>query len=174
MHHTAEDADIGLRAHFPRRLRITKCHEDVLHGDGRGALLRYCTTYLPKFSDSFASEYLDDGASDYAVARRVLFDFHPLEPEMWMMLAQQMFPMSRYQGTLVPIIAPYPDMETKPQFVMLYETCPWRDDCRTLLDFLRKTNAKGEIISWLKKKYQQSDESQTLHAFANALSLIHI
>ena len=84
------------------------------------------------------------------------------------MLAQQLFPMSRYQGTLVPIIAPYPDMETKPQFVMLYETSSWRDDSMTLLDFLRKTNAKGEIIAWLKKKHTESDSSLTLDAFANA------
>eukprot|EP00969_Alexandrium_andersonii_P236647 10447181-Alexandrium_andersonii.AAC.1 len=45
-------------------------------------LLRYVAGYVPKFSDSFAQEWLNDQASDYAVARRILSECHPLEPEM--------------------------------------------------------------------------------------------
>ena len=115
--HLESDEAIGLRAHVPARLKSLKCHEDVLHSDGRGNLLRYLTSYLPKFSDSFSAEYLDDGATDYSVARRILFDYHLLEPEMWMLLAQQLFPMFSYGGTVVPIIAPYAGMQTKPQYV---------------------------------------------------------
>ena len=46
--------------------------------DGRGMLLRYVSGYVPNFSDSFTSEWLNDAASDYSVARRVLTDYHPM------------------------------------------------------------------------------------------------
>ena len=46
--------------------------------DGRGMLLRYVSGYVPNFSDSFTSEWLNDAASDYSVARRVLADYHPM------------------------------------------------------------------------------------------------
>ena len=65
---------------------MTKCHQDVLHGNGRGLLLKYVATYTPKFSDSFAKEWLTDEASAFSVARRVLFDYQPAEPEMWLYL----------------------------------------------------------------------------------------
>ena len=89
-------------------MEVTKCHEDVLHRDGRGAVLRYVATYAPKFSDSFACDSLNDAASDYTVARRVLFDYHPLEPEMWLHLAGRLFPQISFGGTLKDIVVPWP------------------------------------------------------------------
>ena len=35
---------------------------------------------------------LNDAASDYSIARRVLSDYHPLEAEMTLQLAMQFFP----------------------------------------------------------------------------------
>ena len=125
-------------------MRITKCHEDVLQGDGRGALLRYTATYTPKFSDSFAKEWLNDKASDWSVGRRVLSDYHPLEPEMWLSMAGNLFPQCTYGGTLHDIIAPWPGMEKKPAYVERYEDCDWRGSDMTLLEFLRKSNDKGQ------------------------------
>eukprot|EP00969_Alexandrium_andersonii_P114421 5057962-Alexandrium_andersonii.AAC.1 len=60
---------------------------DVQCSDGRGVFLRHVAGYAPKFSGSFAREWLDDQASDYAVARRILSEYRPLEPEMFLQLA---------------------------------------------------------------------------------------
>ena len=79
----------------PETMEVTKCHEDVQQGEGTSALLRYVATYQQKFSSSFAKEWLNDEASDYSIARRVLFDHHPLEPEMWLTLFAQKFPAVR-------------------------------------------------------------------------------
>ena len=86
---------------------------DVQASDGRGMLLRYCSSYVPKFSDSFATDWLNDDASDYSVARRILFDYHPLEPEMWMQLAAKKYPAAFFGGTMQPLFAPYPGMQKK-------------------------------------------------------------
>ena len=66
-------------------------HMDVQTADGRGMLLRYVAGYVPKFSDSVAKEWLQNDASIYSVARRILNDYHPLEPEMWLQLAAQFY-----------------------------------------------------------------------------------
>ena len=63
LRHTEADKEQGHRAFFPETLEVTKCHQDVLHGNGQGLLLRYVATYTPKFSDSFAREWLNDEAS---------------------------------------------------------------------------------------------------------------
>ena len=126
LHHSTEDNDKHVRAYFPEAMKITKCHEDVLHGDGRGALLRYVSTYVPKFSDAFAKEWLNDKASDYSVARRVLFDYKPLEPEMILSLAGRQFPQCYYGGTLLPLLPPWPGMAQKPGYVEKYQACQWR------------------------------------------------
>ena len=76
----------GHRAYFKEKLEVTKCQQDVLHGNDKGLLLKYVATYAPKFSDSFAREWLNDEASAFSVARRVLFDYQPAEPEMWLYL----------------------------------------------------------------------------------------
>ena len=145
LQHTEQDSADGIRAFAKPVLEVLKAHMDVQHGDGRAALLRYVATYAPKFSDSFPTEAADVGSA-HSMAKRILFDFKPLEPEMWMILAGQMFPMCHYGGTLIGIVAPYPGMEKKPNFVTLYEKCEWRSDGMTLLEFLRKANKDGGIV----------------------------
>ena len=151
LQHKQADFDKHIRAYFRESAEIAKCHEDVQMADGRHNLLRYVATYAPKFSGSFAKDWLNDDASDYSVARRVAFDYHPLEPEMWLSLAGQLFPQISFGGTLKPIIAPYPGMGTKPDYVERYETCDWRDEGTSLIDFLRKSNDQGNIIQYLQK-----------------------
>ena len=164
LHHSAEDKAQGHRAFFPETLEISKCHQDVLHGNGQGLLLKYVATYTPKFSDSFAREWLNDEASAFSVARRVLFDYQPAEPEMWLYLFAQQMPPCRYGGTMVPLIVPWPGMETPAVVVKAYEFC-------------RKTNSDGQIAKWVAKLHkasgdvQPTDDAATklrkLHAFAN-------
>ena len=83
---------MGVRAYIEDLLSSLRCHMDVLSADGRGALLKYVATYVPKFSDSFTNEWLNDSASGYEVGRRILTDYHPLEPEMVLQMAMQWFP----------------------------------------------------------------------------------
>ena len=167
----------GHRAYFKETLEVTKCHQDVLHGNDQGLLLKYVATYTPKFSDSFAREWLNDEASAFSVARRVLFDYQPGEPEMWLYLFAQQFRPCRYGGTKVTLLCPWPGMETKPKVVTLYEECDWRRDGMTLLEFCRKSNKDGEIAQWVARLFNQSEavdpeedeEAQTekLKTFAN-------
>jgi hypothetical protein len=71
LHHTEEDRASGLRAYITPLMRaLGGSHMDVQHTDGRGNLLSYCSTYTPKFSDSFQEEFLNNQAGDFAVARK--------------------------------------------------------------------------------------------------------
>ena len=126
LHHSEDDHDAHIRAYFPETMEVTKCHEDVQQGEGTSALLRYVATYQQKFSSSFAKEWLNDEASDYSLARRILFDHHPLEPEMWLTLFAQKFPQCVMGGTMVDMVAPIPGSDTKTEIVESYEKCTWR------------------------------------------------
>ena len=157
--HSEEDHDRHVRAYFPEALQVTKCHEDVLQADGRSALFRYVATYQQKLSGGFAGDWLNDDASDYSVARRVLFDHHPLEPEMWLGLSGALFPQFSFGGTLVDIFAPWPGMEEPPAYVARYEACAWKGRSVPLLEFLRKSNVKGEIVQWLQRKWKLAQKA---------------
>ena len=147
---------------------VFKSHQDVLHCDPRGAMMRYVATYVPKFLSSFFEEALDDAGTDFSVARRVLFGYHPNEPEMWLTLAAEILPPFALGGTMKPILAPCPGLDP-PAYVELYENCQWRGDNMPLIEWLRKTSDKGEIISWIKKAHEKSDSEESLEAFAHSL-----
>ena len=87
---------------------------------------RYVTTYVPKFSDSFVDEWLNDSASDYMIARRVLTDYHPLEPEMTLQLAMQMIPQVIASGTMRRFVTPVPWEKGMPDIVVQCMTSAWR------------------------------------------------
>lgn len=89
LHHPEDAFEAHCRAYVVDVLAALHCHVDVQASDGKAMLLKYCASYLPKFSDSFAAELLNDQASDFALARRILADYHPLQPEMVLQLAAQ-------------------------------------------------------------------------------------
>ena len=124
---------------------------------------------VPKFSDAFQKEWLADEASAFSVARRVLFDYKPCEPEMWLYLAAKTFPPCRYSGTMEELRAPWPGMseEAVPKIVKLYQESAWRREDMSLLEFARKTNKKGEIAQWVWNKRNRQCSSETLEDFAN-------
>ncbi|CAE7243636.1 unnamed protein product [Symbiodinium sp. CCMP2592] len=155
LQHTAEDKELHLRPYFPQTLGITKCHEDVQQGNGNGAVLRYVASYAPKFSDSMDQEWLNDQASDYSVARRILFSYHPLEPEMWLTLAQERFPQIAYSGSMLNLMTPSLDCTAKPQLLKNYEASDWRRDDMCFLEYLRKSNATGEIIRHIREAHKR-------------------
>lgn len=154
LHHTEEDKAKHVRAYFPESMEVDKCHEEVQQGDGNGAVLRYVATYQQKFSGSMAQDWLNDDASDYSVARRILFCYHPLEPEMWLTLAQERFRQIYYRGSMKDFVVPTPDCETKPELIVKYETASWRRADMSLLEFLRKSNDDGDIIRHVKEKHK--------------------
>ena len=169
LHHTSHDFGAGLRAYFPVVLEALRCHQDVQLVHGRGLLMKYVAKYVPKFSDSFSNEWLSDESSDYALARKILFDYHPLEPEMILQMAMQHFKASFTSGTMFPIVTPYPGMAKKPGYVERYEECTWRGEAMTLLEYLRKANVQGGVEKYIRdarKKALPEDKDISEEAFA--------
>lgn len=121
-------------------MEITTCHEDAQFARDNGAVLHYVATYALKFSDSMDKDWLNDHASDYSVARRMLFSHHPGEPEMSLTLAAEHFPQVDYKGSLVDIFVPLPDCtnDKKPKWLVNYEESAWRKDNIPLIEFLRR------------------------------------
>ena len=164
LQHTEEDKELKIRPYFIVTMEITKCHEDVQQADGNGAVLRYVATYSLKFSDSMDKNWLNDQASDYSVARRILFCYHPLEPEMWLTLANERFPQVDYKGTLFDIQVPLPNCTVKPRWLLNYEKATWRRDGMPLLEFLRKSNADGKIIRYIQESYKHYVRDAVRHS----------
>ena len=164
----------GIRAYMPDLLICLHCHIDVQASDGRGMLLKYVSGYVPKFSDSFTTDWLSDQCSDYAIAKRVLTDYHPLEPEMVLQLAMQWFPQCFAGGTLQRFRVPVPWEGTCPERVQQYMGSRWRAEDMCLEEFLRKTNKQGKIHHYIKKAYEKATRhgeqevlEESLEAWAN-------
>ena len=123
---------------------------------------------MPKFSDSFVDEWLNDSASDYMIARRVLTDYHPLEPEMTLQLAMQMLPQVLASGTMRRFVTPVPWEKDMPEIVASYMSSSWRRDDMSLIEYMRKSNSKGQIHQWIKRLFrQEATADETLDVFAN-------
>ena len=147
----------GIRAYIIDLLASLRCHVDVQMSDGRGMLLKYVSGYVPKFSDSFTTDWLADQGTDYAIAKRVLTDYHPLVPEMTLQLAMQWFPQCFAGGTLQRFVVPVPWQQAEwPSRVQQYMKSAWRAPDMTLAEFLRKTNQKGGIHQKLQRRYEQA------------------
>lgn len=163
LHHNASDKEMksdrgtpeGVRAYIVDTLTSLYCHHDVQMSDGRGMLLRYVSGYVPKFSDSFATEWLNDQASANGIARRVLCDYHPVAPEIVLQLAMQWFPQVFKGGTMPRFRVPVPFETEPPERVKQYMACKWRREDMTLAEYLRKTNNKGNIQAYLKKRHHE-------------------
>ena len=153
LHHPESAWKEGVRAYMPDVLASLKCHMDVQASDGRGMLLRYVAGYVPKFSDSFQSNWLDDVSSDYALARRVLTQYQPLEPEMWLQLGAHLFRQCFAGGGLSRFVVPVPWRDDLPERVQQYMASTWRPQSMTLLTYLRKTNQRGSIHHEYKKAF---------------------
>jgi energy-coupling factor transporter ATP-binding protein EcfA2 len=161
----------GLRAYILDLLSSLRCHLDVQSSDGRGMLLRYVSGYVPKFSDSFTTEWLNDACSDYVIARRVLIDYHPLEPEMVLQLAMQWFPQCFAGGSLHRFVVPVPWSGTLHKRVQQYMESAWRAEEMCLAEYIRKSNKNGEIQKWLQKRYaaavKEGETSMSLATWAS-------
>ena len=143
LHHPQSAKAAHVRAFLSDVIAAMQCHMDVLTGDGRALLLQYVASYAAKFSDSFATSWLNEEASAYHLARRILSEYHPLEPEMWLQLGAQFFrqviatPVMRRLSVRCPWTGPPGEWEKK------YMECEWRDDDCTLLEYMRLSNKDG-------------------------------
>lgn len=72
LHHPENAHAAHVRAWMPDVLGAMQCHMDVQAGDGRGLLLQYTAGYTSKFSDQFATSWLNEEATDYHLARKIL------------------------------------------------------------------------------------------------------
>ena len=160
-HAWADRAEGVHRAYFVDIMDGFPCHQDLLVSDGEALLLQYVTKYAAKFSDSSFDEWYSDEGSACAIARRMVNEYHPYEPEMWLQLNGQMFRqwhISTINRGKRDIRAPFPGMENVPGFVNDYIVAgrTWRDPKMSLLEFLRKTSeGKGEIADWIQKAWRK-------------------
>ena len=162
-----------LRAYMPDSFGALMCHEDFQASDGRGALLKYCAGYLPKFSDSFADDLQNDQASDFHLARRVLTEYQPLEPEMFLQLAAQWFRPSFMGGTIRRIVVPLPwdrdlhmsEAFAKSKLIRLYVQSEWRSASMSFLEYLRRSGHKGAVHHRLQKRHKSEGNGQDLHSW---------
>ena len=167
LHHTQEDKDSG------DVLDVLKCHQDWQFADDAGVLRAYVTKYVSKFSDSASDEWLNDFADATAVAATVLMRYKPLEPEMILQLFGQRFrqwhvtTLSRGKRYFQ---VPWPEKAAanKPKEIEAYEAAAWARGRISLLDFLRKTNARGEIMAYIKKEHKARGGAESLEDFAAA------
>ncbi|CAK0887026.1 unnamed protein product [Prorocentrum cordatum] len=142
--HSAEDRDEGVhRAFFVDVMDGFPCHQDLQVSDGESMLLQYVAKYAAKFSDSSFDEWFNDEGSATSVARRMVNEYHPYEPEMWLQLNGQNFKQWHFSTVSRgkrDIQAPWPGMETPPAYVDQYcaASRTWRRADMPLLEFLRK------------------------------------
>ena len=173
LHHTPEDKDLGLRAFCADIMDVLKCHQDWQFSDDAGVLRAYVTKYVSKFSDSASDEWLNDFADATSIAATVLMRYKPLEPEMILQLFGHRFrqwhvtTLSRGKRYFQ---VPWPEKASahKPKEIVAYEMAYWARDRISLLDFLRKTNARGEILAYIKQEYQKQNATESLEDFAAA------
>ena len=168
LHHTPDDNAIGLRAYILDFMDVRKCHEDFQMAQNDAVLRAYVAKYVPKMSDSFTDDLLNDAAGAHNIAASVLARYRPYEPEMVLQLFgarfRQWHVTTRSRGTR-DFVAPWPDKNPMPQEVRQYEACGWKGPRATLFDFLRKTAAEGKISAWLVAKHAVADTTASLQDF---------
>ena len=116
-----------------------RCHQDLQASDGRQLLLTYVAKYVAKWSDSSFEEWMSDSAAANSLARKVLFEYHPLEPEMVLQLCgnYKQWDMGTRSGGKRDLAAPKLGAEPSKQLQQYMEST-WRANDLSFLEFLRK------------------------------------
>ena len=173
------DHSEGVRGYILPVMEALRCHQDVQMAGGRGLLLSYVTKYVAKWSDSSYDEWMADSASATSLCRKVLFEYHPMEPEMVLQLCGAQFRQWDFGsagGGRRSVRAPRPGNSEQPPIVDLYLRSSWRRDSMSLLEFLRKSDAAGktgDVAAWLRRKWKAEvrglpeDARPSLEDFAN-------
>ena len=185
LHHPEEAYAKHCRAYLVDVLSALQCHVDVIASDGRSMILKYCAStsfaqravcsfrpgnhlgYLPKFSSSFAQEMLNDQATGFSLARRILSDYHPLQPEMVLQLAAQQLPQFLSPAVVRKFCVPVPWLRDPPKLVRNYMASPWRRAGMSLLQYLRLAGANGQIAQCYRRHHRIAQISQPLIPWIN-------
>ncbi|CAE7542364.1 unnamed protein product [Symbiodinium sp. CCMP2592] len=166
--HPRDAWEAKVRAYMPDVLGCLRCHMDVQASDGRGMILRYATGYISKFSQLWTLEGQLDKRD---IAHSILWQYHPLEMEMVLQLASHILPQCTHTGHIRRFVVPVPWSSSRlPREIELYEKSTWRADTMPLLEFLRRSNSKGEISVDIRRRYEDEKPSCTLNEFANKCS----
>ncbi|CAE7386170.1 PIF1 [Symbiodinium sp. CCMP2592] len=166
--HPRDAWEAKVRAYMPDVLGCLRCHMDVQASDGRGMILRYATGYISKFSQLWSLEGQLDKRD---IAHSILWQYHPLEMEMVLQLASHILPQCNHTGHIRRFVVPVPWSSGRlPREIELYEKSTWRADTVPLLEFLRRSNAKGEISWDIRRRYEDEKPSCSLNEFANKCS----
>ena len=151
-------------------MAVLRCHQDFLVAQDDAGLLRaYVTKYVYKFSDAAQNEWLNDDASATNMAATVLMRYKPYEPEVVLQMTSSRFrqwDMSTVSRGKRAFVVQLPDCEERPKELSMYMEAAWARGRIPLIDYLRKTTAKGKICNWLKKAHAASDSALPLETFA--------
>ena len=138
----------GLRIAFKTVLRVLRSHSDVqTHGmtsTGTPLLLAYVCKYATKFAENFQQSALRDETSTTgpdATARRVLDQFHPLEPQMWQILCR--VPVCRCTWKTKRLRPPLPLQENQHKAWEAYLSRDAKDEALTFLQYARTRHTQG-------------------------------
>ena len=108
--------------------------------------------------------------TNFFLARRILSDYHPLQPEMVMQLAAQQHSQLISPGVVRKFIVPVPWGERDmPQIVREYRNCAWRRENMALLEFLCKTGARGQISQRYERLHRALKVQIPLKTWINAV-----
>ena len=115
-------------------------------------------TNTPKVSDRFPAEEAGVGGTAFWGAKRILFDY-PLEPEMWLILANRLVPICAHKRSMIIVVAPFAACAGSHPCVERYERCTWRSEDMPLLEYLGNTYNQGQTVHWVEKLYKYTTTS---------------
>lgn len=81
------------------------------------------------------------------MARKVLTEYHPLEPEMWLQLGSHEHRQVLMAGVVRKLVVKAPDwlnVPTEKSWEATYTKCAWRSEDYCLLHYLRLGNKNGQ------------------------------
>ena len=141
--HPASAFATNLHAYIDTVLPSLCCSMDVQTSDGRGMVLRYVTSYVAKWTESFHKDslFVSDVNASHA-AFRYLVNLKLCEPEMWTLLSDTK--LSYCYGTTVQFVAPYPQSIEDHTVVQQYYRRPHSHIHLSLLEWLRVHNTTAK------------------------------
>ena len=97
---------------------------------------------------------MNNEATDFNLCRRILADYHPLQPEMVLQLAAKQQPQFSSRGQVRKISPLVPWEAAPPRHVLDYMSCTWRREDMTLLEYLRRAGLDGKIHQKYRRLHQ--------------------
>ena len=169
LHYPGAAVKAGLRVCFKAVLRVLRSHSDILlpsFGDNNNALvLQYASRYATKFAEGKHAFYDESDLGPEATARRLLDQFHPLEPQMWHILTRT--PIARCTWKTKRLRPPLPLQENEHHAWSAYLARDAALDETTMLIWARTHHTEG---SKLGQPYQHDWDMAVGIRYSSAVS----